>query len=681
MCGLISAFYPDAVNPPSFEGLKTGLEVSLESIKHRGPDSKGIYISPDSRVGLGHVRLSIIDLPTGQQPLSDEDEIIHCVVTGEIYDHDRLRTALEGEGYSFKSKSDSELVVQLYKRDGFNLLFNLRGEFALVLYDIKRRLLFAARDRFGVKPLYYTVCNGRILFASEIKAFVGLGWQAEWDIDSILNNGNIGDDRTLFRGVQKLPAGYFAICRASGHIKTQAYWDLSYLTATAPASETLDSMVATVRSLLVDAVRLRLRSDVPLAVYLSGGIDSSAIAGIAADLLREKDPGAKLRTFTLVYTENESTDESPIAARTAAHIGAELIKVEAGETELVGALEECIWHSEQVISSFHGPGKMLLSRAVRSKGYKVVLSGEGADEIFAGYGWFPPEYLRDRDPSAIGLGLSLPSDAERLELAAEIQTQPAMPQVSSIPMASQTHDPSGLISINSHRVTTSTNPFLERIFRPEILEIGGMPNVARCVEEGIDARVRQQSVSGNWHSLHVSLYVTTKTILDSILSHIGDRADMASSVESRVAFLDHHLVEYVNTLPPSVKLMPIAEETPGKWRLVEKWILRQAVKPFITEEVYVRKKIPFNPPPAAGPSPVSELLPLQSHLKNRISRASVERLGFISWPIIRDVLADYMESPKFPSHGAMDARANLLISILSYIVLQERFHIPSFQMI
>jgi asparagine synthetase B (glutamine-hydrolysing) len=195
--------------------------------------------------------------------------------------------------------------------------FHLRGEFAFVLYDVGRRLLFVARDRFAIKPLYYTVDNGRILVASEIKAFMGLGWKAEWDIDSIIHDGDFCDDRTVFNGVRKVfrrrmggrmfisrrqfPPGHFAVCRASGHMSVQPYWDLSYPAASDLPSSTIETMISTVREHLVDAVRLRLRSDVPLAVYLSGGIDSSAIAGIAAHLLREENPDATLDTFTLAY--------------------------------------------------------------------------------------------------------------------------------------------------------------------------------------------------------------------------------------------------------------------------------------------------------------------------------------------------------------------------------------------
>ncbi|KAJ7657352.1 putative asparagine synthase [Mycena polygramma] len=679
MCGLISAFYPDGVAPPSVEDLKNGLEASLDIIKYRGPDSTGTYVSPDARVGLGHARLSIIDLSTGQQPLSDEDDSIFCVVTGEIYDHDRIRKEMQEQGYSFKSHSDSELVVQLYKRDGFNLLFNLRGEFAFVLYDVKRRLQFVARDRFGIKPLYYTISNGCILFASEMKAFMGLGWQAEWDVESIVNNADYADERTVFKGAQKLPAGYFAVCRADGSIKTQAYWDLSYPAATAaPPSTDIDSMALKVRELLTEAVRLRLRSDVPLAVYLSGGIDSSAVAGIAAELLREKDPNARLTTFTLAYVEDESTDESPLAARSAAHIGADLVKVEATEAGLVNALEESIWHTEQVNATFHGAGKQLLSKAIRDAGFKVALSGEGSDELFGGYPWFTLDFLRDADPAGASLGIALPSEAERATMTAEIHAARGMDQL----LMNAKLTPPSLLNINSHIIASETFfPTDPPIFRPEIFATGiERTNVARCVEEDVDARVRHNSVSGTWHSLHVSQYVTAKTALGrKILNFSGDRNDMSHSVESRVSFLDHHLVDYINSLPPSLKIMPIAGEKPGQWILVEKWILRQAVKPFITEEIYLRKKVSYNPPPLPAAASPSALNPLQKHLQARITQADVEKLGFVDWPYVRDLLASYLEAPIFPKGGGLDRRAQILNAVLSYIVLQERFHVASYK--
>ncbi|KAJ7229997.1 putative asparagine synthase [Mycena pura] len=683
MCGLIAAFFPDSIDPPTPDAVKTRLEGSLESIKHRGPDSTGIYVSPDARVGLGHVRLAIIDLPTGQQPLSDEEELIHCVVTGEIYDHERIRTEMQSQGYSFKSMSDSELVVQLYKRDGFNLLPHLRGEFAFVLYDLRRRLLFVARDRFGIKPLYYTVYNGCIMVGSEIKAFMSLGWQAEWDIESIVQNGQFGDERTVFRGVHKLAAGYYAICRASGQIQTQAYWDLNYPPATSPPSATLDSMILKVRELLVEAVRLRLRSDVPLAMYLSGGIDSSSVAGIATYLLREKNPHAKLTTFTLAYIEDPTTDESPLAELTALHIGADLRKVDATEARLVDYLEDSIWYSEQPTTTYHGAGRLLMSKAVRDAGFKVVLSGEGSDEIFAGYPWFPLDYLQSADPAGAALGIPLPSEAERRVMAEEYHAATGL--AIRRPSAMSPHisnAPRPLVTTSSHLAVLDGPLHLSAtVFHSQVIERTGVSDMARCVEEGLDARVRENSMTGFWHPLNVSLYTLTKTIMGRVILNIaGDRSDMMHSVESRVAFLDHHFVDYVTTLPPSLKVRPIAGDSPGKWHMVEKWILRQAVKPFVTEEVYLRKKVAFNPPPSGPPPVASRMLPLQMHLKARITQETVERLGFVNWPYTKEVLSEYLESPKFLPNGRLDHRAALLIGILSYIVLQEKFNVPSYKL-
>ncbi|KAJ7648533.1 putative asparagine synthase [Mycena rosella] len=648
MCGLTSVFHPDGIERPSATDLEHELEDSLEIIKHRGPDSRGIYISPDLRVGLGHVRLSIIDLSTGQQPMSDEAQLIHCVVNGELYDHERIRDELESEGYTFKSKSDSELVVQLYKRDGINLLFHLRGEFAFILYDAKRRFLFAARDRFGIKPLYYT--------------------KAEWDIDSIVHNGEMGDERTVFKGVQKLAAGHFALCGASGYIRIERYWDMAYPSAsTASPESTLESMVSTVRNLLVESMFLW-----PYTL----GIESSAIAGIATHLLRESDPKAKLTAFTLAFIENETTYESPIAARTANHLGAEIILVNATESALLDVIEEAIWHTEMPNTTFQSAGKILLSRAVRSNGYKVVLSGEGSDEIFGGYSWFPLDYLRQPDPAAAGLGISLPSNADRLNILADLERSPGVPQLSNVNVAL---DESTLIKISSHHVTTALTPFYCPMFHPDVTKITGSPEIARCIAEGIDPRVRQNSISGVWHSLNVSLYVTTKAALSRfILNQLGDRADMINSIESRIAFLDHHLVEYVNTLPPSVKIMPMAGEKQGTWFFNEKWILRQAVKPFVTEEMYLRKKIAFNPPPR--PAATASFVPLQLHLSKHITQENVERLGFFDWPYIRDTLDDYMKSPGFPAHGAIDHRARILLGVLSFIVLRERFNVPTLRL-
>ncbi|KAJ7982943.1 putative asparagine synthase [Mycena polygramma] len=635
MCGITAVYYGETVSPPL--GVSTLLRASLENIQYRGPDHTGIWVSPDSRVGkrLGHVRLYIIDLETGQQPLADEDELIHCVVTGEIYDHERIRQELEAMGSVFKTKSDSELVVQLYvavdinleimlnlfisygyKHYGSNLFSNLRGEFAFILYDSTRRVLFAARDRFGIKPLYYTISDGRLLIASEMKAFLPFGWKAEWDIHSVVQNGEFSDDRTVFKGVNKLMAGHFLMFRPTGYLKTQPYWDLTYSASDAPNTETIDEMISNVRSHLFEAIRLRLRSDVPVGVYLSGGIDSSAVAGMAMHLLREENPDAKLATFTLAFPDAGNNDEGPIAHRTAAFIGAEEHMVNITEVELVNVLEETIWHVEQPIWSFHGPGKFLLSRFTRDQGYKVVLSGEGADE-----------FSEDMHGS-----LSTTSANSILQLARKM-----------------------LGGISTHRAYAAAGSAGPEVYNSSALAVAGSPDVPRAIAEGIDPR-----------------YVAVKTALQQvILNHMGERVEMAHSVEGRPPFLDHHLVNYINTLPPSLKVRPVKGDAPGTWSFTEKWILRQVVKPYVLEELFFRKKLSYNAPPAwrpEGEHGASALVLLQAHLKARVTRATVERVGFFQWSFVEESLASYLAQPNFPTDGALDSRAQLLMKGSVYLL-------------
>ncbi|KAJ7609193.1 putative asparagine synthase [Mycena polygramma] len=680
MCGLTAIFHSDSCSLPSEEETKGMLDTSLKAIDHRGPDFQGTFISDDRRVGLGHCRLSIIDLETGNQPLSDEDDMIHCVVTGEIYDHERMRADLEAQGAVFKTKSDSEIVIQLYKLQSFNALSSLRGEFAFVLYDANRRLLFAARDRFGVKPLSYTMSDGRLLIASEIKAFSALGWKAEWDIHSIVNNGYFTDDRTVFKGVRKLMPGHYLVFRPDGYLKIHPYWDLEYASQDSPNTSTVDDMIATVRSHLRESVRLRLRADVPVGLYLSGGIDSAAIGGIATELLREKNPDAKLTTFTLTFPYAKQFDEGPTAARTAAFIGADSHELPLTEAAIVDALEDTVWHCEQPIFSFQGPGKFLLSKFAREKGFKVVLTGEGSDEFIGGYGWFPVDYLRAPDRAGLALGLELPSEAERAAMLQRMQAYLAAVPVMFMSPNSHTDAQMArkmLGGISAHRAFVAAGMPTAEPYNAAVIALTGEPDCTGAFAEGIDARVREKAVSGEWHPFHVASYLTGKTFLPSvILIHVGERTEMAHSIESRPAFLDHHLINYINTLPPSVKIRPVKGEGPGGWTFTDKWILRQAVKPFVTEEVFERKKIPYNAPVSRNIDAESVDVPLPTMLKKRLTQASVESLGLFDWEHVKGVLAHYLKAPEFPPDGGVDGKAQLLMYVLSFIILQERFDVP-----
>lgn len=418
------------------------------------------------------------------------------------------------------------------------MLFHLRGEFAFILYDSRRRRLFAARDRFGIKPLYYTFDDeGRLLLASEMKAFLAYGWNAEWDVESIVQMGEFCDNRTVFKGrtatflplpvtdwslyleflylraagVHKLPPGHQLTFTPSGTLTIQQYWDRTFpastSTSSTPESLTLPSMIQTVRTKLISSVRSRLRSDVPLAICLSGGIDSASVAGIAASLLKETDPNARIATFTLSFPDRAEHDEGPIALRMAKHIGADAHIVPLTEEMIVSNFEETVYHTEQPNLSFHPSAKALLARAIRSEGYKVILSGEGSDEIFGGYAFESVDYLRAVDPSAVNLGFELPS-AEELEGELGRREREGLPQ-DHISMRPLRYDDEKvgremLGGIFGHRFVASMCPGRE-LFCEEVRK--RVPDVehTEVIAEGLSPVVRGHVISGRWHPLNVSM--------------------------------------------------------------------------------------------------------------------------------------------------------------------------------
>lgn len=343
MCGIsaIVALAAKTENgvPGNREKLTAQMQASLDMIKHRGPDSDGIWISEDERIGLigipgdiclsafrliilpvfGHNRLAINDLSDGgKQPIHSTDGTIHAVVNGELYDFETIRSKLSTDfGYTFTGNCDSEIVVALYQAYGLSFFNHLRGEFAICLYDETKDLFIAARDRYGIKPLFYTQHEGRLLLAAENKAFLPLGWKAEWDVESIVESGWNFDDRTIFKGVRKIRPGSYVICDSSGKIEQRPYWDIEYPDKRALDGRTEEEIVLGVRERLLEAVRVRLRADVPVGVYLSGGIDSSAIAGMVTHLANEQGRAVgslpaseRVSCFCVQFERESGFDES-----------------------------------------------------------------------------------------------------------------------------------------------------------------------------------------------------------------------------------------------------------------------------------------------------------------------------------------------------------------------------------
>ncbi|MEO8194861.1 MAG: asparagine synthase (glutamine-hydrolyzing), partial [Gemmatimonadales bacterium] len=376
MCGIVAI--RSRSNPVSCERLAA----ATKALQHRGPDGHGYWVARDHGVGLGHQRLSVVDLETGAQPISSEDGSIVLAANGEFYGFERIRSGLEARGHRFKTRSDSEIVVHLYEEMGERCVERLRGEFAFVLWDERKGKLLAVRDRFGIKPLHYAEYNGELVLASESKALFAAGVPAAWNTESVFRALFlcIGQDRSLFEGIRQIPPGHL-LTSIDGTTRITQYWDAEYPVANEAPPDDEAACIETVRSLIDESVQLRMRADVPVGCLLSGGLDSSAVLGFAS----RHCPGP-MRAFTIGF-DDPHFDESPLARETAAFVGAEFEVVDASKRCLADNFADSVAHGEIVVYNAHGTARYLLSRAVQRAGFKVVLAGEGADELFAGYGF------------------------------------------------------------------------------------------------------------------------------------------------------------------------------------------------------------------------------------------------------------------------------------------------------
>ncbi|GES62463.1 asparagine synthetase [Aspergillus terreus] len=627
MCGICAVITLQGSPAPTEQenvALRRQLSNSLDVIQHRGPDARGEWASADGRVHLGHVRLSIIDLsPAANQPFHDDQDDVHAVVNGELYDYEDYRDLL-GDEYDFKSHSDCEAVLALYRHYGLSFLSYLRGEFALVLWDARRKVLIAARDRFGVKSLYYTVINNRLIVATEMKCFKAFGWEPEWDVQSFREYSWTYGSGTFFKGVKTVQPGHYIISRSFRNIEDSVFWDAEY-----PDKSTVDhrseaEMIAGVRARLMEAIRLRLRADVPLGIYLSGGIDSSAVAGMVVHLVKEE--GARLgnddsqilsriKCFTVQFNKDSGADESDIAQRTAEWLGVDFHPVPIDENAVVARFEDLVWHSEIPLPDINGIGRLAMAETAKAYGIKVILTGEGSDEHFGGYADLTREYFLEPDPSWPS---GMLSDAERKEALQVLQGNSGTAGVDFTERK---------LPESARRMLNNTTMFSRTLL------LGALPfaqwtnaYTATAPETGImeslDGRTRY-AIANRWHPLHAAEYIwTTGVFRTFLLRYLGDNVDMVHHVETRPPFLDHHLTEYANSLPPSVKI----KYSPTDKTVVEKHVLREAVRPFVTDEIYKRRKKPY-----VGPTLFQENGPLHQLIDRLTSQENIEALGFVDW--------------------------------------------------
>ena len=570
MCGIVASV--------SKRGLVSAgaIDRAIRRLRHRGPDAQHVWVAPNRRAGLGHARLSIIDLETGDQPIPNEDGLLRIIANGEFYDFERIRAELERENHTFRTRSDSEIALHLYEDRGAHSVHSLRGEFAFAIWDERDGQLFAARDRFGIKPLYYTVHEGTFHLASEVKAFGELGVPLRWDRDMLYDIHFMSHppDRTLFAGIYQLPPGSYLLTDGE-QVRVIPYWDWNYpladdITPNLDPHEWIERFTHSFK----EAVRLRLRADVPVACYLSGGIDSSAILGFAARL-----SSRPLQAYTLSF-DHADYDECHIAQEQARCSGAEFFRIDVRSADLAEHFADAVYHAERPFGNAHGVAKYLLSRTVRDSGIKVVLTGEGSDEILAGY----PHYRRDlvlygsngHDPQGKGLLLA------ELEAKNQVSAGTLLPQ-GSTPLDS-VQRMLGFVPSHLESWTQMGAEFL-RVFDDDFLATYAGRDTYRVMLNCLDV---ERQLTGR-DPVNQSLYLWGKTMLPNyILCNVGDRMEMAHSVEGRLPFLDHHVAELVARMPVAMKING----------MTEKYVLREAARPMVTETVYKRQKYPFNAPPA-----------------------------------------------------------------------------------
>ncbi len=361
----------------------------ISQLHHRGPDGYGTYLK--GNIGLAHARLSIIDLEGGSQPIHNEDSSVWVVFNGEIFNYIELRKSLEALGHSFYTHSDTEVIVHLYEEHGDSFVQFLNGQFAIALWDDIRKRLVLARDRVGIRPLFYTTANGRILFASEVKSLLTQPGVARrmnpQTLAEVFTYWSPLAPSTLFEGIDSLPPGHYMVVEG-GNIRVARYWDWSFDANDVDETRSLDDYAEELRGLLIDSVRLQLRSDVPVGAYLSGGLDSSIITSLIKNFT-----DTPLRTFSVAF-EDEEFDESAFQREMVDYLGTHHSELRCSKSDICAAFPQTIWHAESAILRTAPTPLMLLSAKVRAEGYKVVLTGEGADEVFGGYDIFKEAKIR-----------------------------------------------------------------------------------------------------------------------------------------------------------------------------------------------------------------------------------------------------------------------------------------------
>jgi asparagine synthase (glutamine-hydrolysing) len=637
MCGIAGTLNLDAASPAT-----GSVEAMLRLLSHRGPDDSGIRV--EGACALGHRRLSIIDVQGGHQPMTNEDGSLWITYNGEIFNYLELRAWLEPRGHRFATHSDTEVILHLYEEKGESCVEELNGQWAFAIWDSRRRKLFMSRDRLGVRPIYYAFAGRDFLFASEIKALcTHPGLNRELDlktIDQILTFWAPLAPRTILRQVSELPPGHSMSVDETGTCRVNRYWQPDYQTMAEPVNE--ERCADQLLELLVDATKIRLRSDVPVGAYLSGGLDSSVITAIVKSIAKDR-----LRSFSVTFGDPEY-DESAYQNEVVQFLGTDHSHVHCSAADIARVFEDVLWHTERPVVRTAPAPLYLLSRLVRDSGYKVVLTGEGADEMLGGYDIFKEAKIR-------AFWAAQPESSRRPQLLKRLY--PYLPNVQSQPDAFLR----GFFRLN----TTASNCFFSHLPRWELTSKLKMLYSDRVRSElnGYDVYAELSASLparfASWDGFTRAQYLETAILLPGyILSAQGDRVAMAHSVEGRFPFLDHRVVQFASTLPPRLKMKV----------LNEKYILKRAAGHLIPPSVRRRPKQPYRAPDATSFVTPDAQGRLPDYVEALLSPERVKQDGVFNPAAVAQLLA------KARAGKAAGVRDNMaFVSVLSTQLVIDKF--------
>ncbi|HUH46941.1 MAG TPA: asparagine synthase (glutamine-hydrolyzing) [Arenibacter sp.] len=615
----------------------------LSRIKHRGPDQSGIYLS--EKVGLGSVRLSILDLSCGTMPISNTDESLWIVFNGEIFNHIELREELLAKGYVFKTNSDTEVIVHLYEAFGPEFVQRLNGQFAIAIWDKNKQELFLARDRVGIRPLYFTEVGETFVFASEIKSFLEFP-----GIDLKISPKAISEYFTLwtslspgtaFEGIYEVPPGTYMLVKEGSRVQTK-YWELPLVKPDAYNHTDIEEAATEFETLFSDAVKLRLRADVQVAAYLSGGLDSSVTTSFIKDISPEN-----LRTFSIGFTEKDY-DESAYQNIAADYFKTQHSSVMCGPDDISESFKSVVWHSEAPLLRTAPAPMGLLAKSARDQGIKVVITGEGADELLGGYNIFKENKIRRfwaKDPQSKYRPLLLK------------KLYPYLPQMNNANnnvlkmffgyKLKETNSP-----IYSHLLRWNNTSRIKNYLSQEYKTTIGNYDPIKEIEEQLGDKLNglDPLVKAQWIELNIFMS-------GYLLSSQGDRMGMAHSIEARYPFLDYRVIEFCMGLHPDLKLNG----------LNEKYLLKKLMKGRLPETILNRPKQAYRAPIRS--TFVSDNMP--PYLKEMLSRSAIEQAAIFNPEHVQQLMAKMRSDKQVSEIDNMALTAILSIQILNDLFVRR----------